>query len=393
VRELHVVAVSDDGRHVVLATSPDAKKGTFRVPLDARLRSAVQGRLTPRPVAIAPAGQTGLSVREMQARLRAGESAEEIAASAGIAVERVERFAGPVWSEQEKILQRARATPLLHSRRGLSALPLGEAVDAHFAQIDSLRPESVAWSARREEAGTWIVEVSYVARARTRSGSWRYDSTAGTLVAADSVSASLGHSETTDGAPAPPAPKRRGSSKPAAASGRAAAAAPVAGPGKRAAVPARVTAKAAPSAPAADRPRRAAPAAPPRAPAAVRTTVGTKAAPVVAKPGAAKTVADTGSPTTSRGRKAPTKTPKPSKAPKPSTAAPKPPAAAKPAADVPPGPPTLRVVPALDQQPRQPPGGRRAGTPRASVPAWADVLLSTSPPAAEDAQAEEASSD
>jgi hypothetical protein len=299
VRELHVVAVSDDGRHLLLATSPGAKQGGFQLALDDRLRAAVRGEPAARSgsaTATAP-----VSVKQIQARLRAGESAEQIAASAGVAVDRVERFAGPVWSEREKMIQAARATRLTHSRKGTSALPLEEAVELHFAQIASLRPDSVTWSTRREDTGTWLVEVSYVARARTRSGTWRYDPAARTLGAVDTVSATLGHSETV-AATAPAAPARRGKEVP------------------KAAAPAKVPVK--------------------RVASGVKVTPGTKAPPVVAPPGA-----------TTAGKR---------------SAA---------------GPPALRVVPALDQQPRQPErsttGRSTAG--RASVPAWADVLLSTSP--------------
>lgn len=218
VRELHVVAVSEDGRHLVLASSRDATRGTHRVAIDARLTAAVRGDLSQRRARArrrpqlpdpAASGPSPVSVREMQARLRAGESPEQIAAAAGLPVERVARFAGPVLSEREKIIERARATPLSSSRRGPSALPLGEVVELHLRQMASLRPDSVRWTTRREEAGTWLVEVGYVARARARSGSWRFDPATGTLVAADTVSSALGHSDTLEpAAPATPARPR-----------------------------------------------------------------------------------------------------------------------------------------------------------------------------------------
>jgi len=95
VRELHVVSVSEDGRHVLLSARK-AAAGEFRVALDSRLAAALRGEL-PRP------GETtapviSLTPKEIQSRLRAGESSEQIAASAGVPVARVERFAGPVLS-------------------------------------------------------------------------------------------------------------------------------------------------------------------------------------------------------------------------------------------------------------------------------------------------------
>jgi hypothetical protein len=66
VRELHVVALSEDGRHVVLATRPGTASGEFRVALDERLTAAVRGELPPRrdaPPSISPARHPGAPAR------------------------------------------------------------------------------------------------------------------------------------------------------------------------------------------------------------------------------------------------------------------------------------------------------------------------------------------
>ncbi len=95
-RELHVVATSEDGRHVVLATRRNASTGQYRVAVDDRLAAALRGE-APAPD-VAPSAP--LSPRDIQRRLRAGESVEQIARSAGVPVERVERYAGPVLAER-----------------------------------------------------------------------------------------------------------------------------------------------------------------------------------------------------------------------------------------------------------------------------------------------------
>ncbi|MDX6217475.1 MAG: hypothetical protein QOG99_3059, partial [Frankiales bacterium] len=74
-RELHVVAVSEDGRHVMLATRRGSSNGAFKVALDATLAAALRGDL-PRP---GDEDVPDISPKEIQARLRAGESAEKIA--------------------------------------------------------------------------------------------------------------------------------------------------------------------------------------------------------------------------------------------------------------------------------------------------------------------------
>ena len=192
-RELHVIALSEDGRSVVLATSKDAVTGGFRVAVDARLVAAVRGEL-PRPGEVV-VRDSALTPKDIQARLRAGESPEQIAAAAGVPVARVARFAGPVASEFQLMISQVQAGHVVRGRRGPSALPLGAAVELHLTNTPSLRPESVAWSTRREEEGTWLVEVSFVARARQRTAAWRYDPKQRSVTPVDAESAAFGHVE------------------------------------------------------------------------------------------------------------------------------------------------------------------------------------------------------
>lgn len=198
-RELHVVTVSEDGRHVLLAGRRGSTTATFRVALDDRLAAAVRGDL-PRP-GDEPAGPD-LTPKQIQARLRAGESAEAIALSAGVPVTRVERFAGPVQGEMARVIDAARSSYLVRGRLGRSAVPLGKAVDAALAQSPSLRPDSIEWETRRDEDGAWLVTVTWFARARSRVASWRYELAGDLLTAVDTVSATLGHHD-------PDAPARK----------------------------------------------------------------------------------------------------------------------------------------------------------------------------------------
>ena len=192
-RELHVIALSEDGRSVVLATTKDASSGGFRVAVDARLIAAVRGEL-PRPGEEA-VRDSALTPKEIQTRLRAGESPEKIAAEAGVPVARVERFAGPVASEFQLIITQAQAGFVVRGRRGRSVLPLGPAVEQHLAATPSLRPESVLWTTRREDEGTWWVQVGYLARARQRTAAWRYDPKQRSVTPVDADSAAFGHIE------------------------------------------------------------------------------------------------------------------------------------------------------------------------------------------------------
>ena len=215
-RELHVVALSEDGRHAVLATTPDAGRGGFRLALDDRLAAALRGELN-RPGDTTERG-SDLSVKDIQNRLRAGESADDIARSAGLPLARVERFAGPVLSERARMIDRARAAHVSGGRRGPSLLPLGEAVDAALDASFGMRQDSVEWSTRRDDEGRWVVSVSWVARARSRRASWTWHPASRVLTAVDPASAALGHSGPALRQAAPPkaAPRKAAPRKAAA---------------------------------------------------------------------------------------------------------------------------------------------------------------------------------
>jgi hypothetical protein len=356
VRELHVVAVSEDGRHVLLAGRRGATKGGFRLALDERLAAAVRGDL-PRPGGDqAPASE--LTPKQIQARLRAGESAESIAQAAGVPVGRVERFSGPVQGEMARVIDAVRESYLVRGRRGRSVVPLGEAVDAALAHAGAQVPETIDWSTHREEDGCWVVTVAWFARKRTRTASWRYDPLAKQVHATDPASAALGHlgAEGLAGprphvavaAPARPAPAKKAPAKQAPAKKA---------PAKRA------PAKKAPAKPA--RAGKAAAKQPPVTRAATRRPPARKA------------------PTTPAGnRSSAEKAAAPKRAPGTKAAAAKAPArkaAPAPVRRTTPGKRALRVVP--DPAPaRTTSAAERDGVKtRASVPAWADVLLGTTP--------------
>ncbi|MDJ0341555.1 septation protein SepH [Streptomyces sp. H10-C2] len=165
--ELRVVAVSNDGTRLVLKAADSTE---YSLPIDERLRAAVRNdraRLGQIEV------ESHLRPRDIQARIRAGASAEEVAQTAGIAVERVRRFEGPVLAERAFMAERARKTPV--RRHGESAGPqLGEAV-AERLLLRGAEKETVLWDSWRRDDGTWEVLLVYRVVGEPHSASWTYD--------------------------------------------------------------------------------------------------------------------------------------------------------------------------------------------------------------------------
>ncbi|WP_103503711.1 MULTISPECIES: septation protein SepH [unclassified Streptomyces] len=165
--ELRVVAVSNDGTRLVLKAADNTE---YTLPIDERLRAAVRNdraRLGQIEV------ESHLRPRDIQARIRAGATAEEVADFAGIAVDRVRRFEGPVLAERAFMAERARKTPV--RRPGESAGPqLGDAV-AERLMARGASKDSVRWDSWRRDDGTWEVLLVYRVATETHSASWMFD--------------------------------------------------------------------------------------------------------------------------------------------------------------------------------------------------------------------------
>jgi Protein of unknown function (DUF3071) len=170
-QELRLVAVSEDGSYLVLAT---AGRGTrFTLPVDDRLRAAVRGhfsRLGQYEIEV----ESPLRPKEIQARIRAGETAEEIAETAGIPVERVRWFEGPVLQEREYVAQQAQRVTIRRQGESAPAPALGEIVEERLGKR-GIDLEEVEWDSRKCEDSTWRVRLSFSYDGRPYAAEWAYD--------------------------------------------------------------------------------------------------------------------------------------------------------------------------------------------------------------------------
>ena len=216
-RELHVVALSADGKHLVLSAKKGSLRGTYLVAVGSRLTKALNGDLREPDEIVEPEppAESALSPKEIQARLRAGQSPDRVARAAGVPVERITRFEGPVLSERAVILDAARAATFTRQRSGSSAAPLGEAVAANLVAKGGGRPDADAWDTYRRADGRWVIRLEVPMRGRIRRCEWLWDPTTRTMTTSDPYAAGLGHVAQPVRRPArrakaaPPSPRRR----------------------------------------------------------------------------------------------------------------------------------------------------------------------------------------
>lgn len=164
-QDLRLVGVHDDGGHLLLSGPGGAM---FQLPIDEALRAAASR--TPAQVAARAANTAiAMSPRDIQARIRSGATATEVAELSGLPLANVQRYEGPVLAEREYVVRQARnievASPapgheIYRSAFGDNPATLGEMVDYRLSAhgIDS---STVDWDSWRRPDGTWTVVARF----------------------------------------------------------------------------------------------------------------------------------------------------------------------------------------------------------------------------------------
>lgn len=179
-KPLEFVAVHEDGRHLVLV-DPEDRETEYLLPVDERLRAATRHRPLGGEAGSAP-GDT--SPRRVQAMMRAGHGAEEIAEVTGWPLDRVLRFEAPITAEREHVAEQARRAHVRGRLADGSQPTLAGRVHERL-QARGVDPDRARWDAVRPDGGTWTVLLSFTAANRQRQAAWRYEPADHTVEALD----------------------------------------------------------------------------------------------------------------------------------------------------------------------------------------------------------------
>jgi hypothetical protein len=170
---LTLAGLSDDGKRLLLVSDKGVE---FTLDIDARLRAALRGdhaRLGHLEIRM----DSALRPRDIQARIRAGDTPEAVAQAAQTTVDRIMAFAAPVLAERQHVSERAQRSSV-RRRPGESAAAgartLGDAVAGHLRSLN-VDPDTVAWDARRREDGRWTLTGDYAAGKHQGSATFIYD--------------------------------------------------------------------------------------------------------------------------------------------------------------------------------------------------------------------------
>ena len=118
--------------------------------------------------------ESPLRPKENQDRIRAGETADEIADAAGVPIERVRRFEGPVLAEREYRAQEAQRATVRSPGDSGPGPQLGDIVAGRLVELGA-SPDDAQWDSRKRPDGNWQVQITFVVGGRSQVAEWVFD--------------------------------------------------------------------------------------------------------------------------------------------------------------------------------------------------------------------------
>jgi hypothetical protein len=196
---LTLAGLSDDGKRLLLVNDQGDE---FTLDVDARLRAALRGehaRLGQLEIQM----ESALRPRDIQARIRAGETPEAVAHAAQTSVDRIMPYAAPVLAERQHIAERAQRSSVRRRGGEPGGRTLGDVVGFHL-RSHNVDPATMTWDAWRREDGRWALTGEFSTPARSGSATFAFDAP-GNFVLAENDDARWLLGEQVAGAAPPPA--------------------------------------------------------------------------------------------------------------------------------------------------------------------------------------------
>lgn len=162
--ELRVIGAEDGA---LLVTTESGER--YRIPIDDALTSTI------RKATKEPGTARRLAPKDIQAHIRSGMSAQDVAAITGASIEYIQRFEGPILAEREFVIESALSVPI-HTAKdtefGDTGATFGSAI---LARLHELSATGERWASWKEEASGWVIKLSFTANSIDHDARWRFD--------------------------------------------------------------------------------------------------------------------------------------------------------------------------------------------------------------------------
>ncbi|WP_022891929.1 septation protein SepH [Agromyces subbeticus] len=163
-QELKVIGVENGA---LLAASDDGAR--FRIEIDEVLQSRIRQAQPEQHTGPKP------SPREVQAHIRAGMSADEVAQVTGAAIDYIRRFEGPVLAEREHMVTSALAVPVHVTPDADPAdeqPSFGGVIRERLAQLGA---HGERWASWKDEERGWIIKLEFTAETIDHDARWSFE--------------------------------------------------------------------------------------------------------------------------------------------------------------------------------------------------------------------------
>lgn len=195
-----LIGLNDDNTHLIIRTAGKE----YSLEITSRLRQLI--RESSRTAITTPPGgpwptssEPALTPREIQSRIRSGQSAEDVAETSDISLEMVRRYEGPVLAERAYVVEEAKKASVSTTP---DAPALGEISVDRLAARD-VNADELHWDAHRHHNDPWVVTLEFEAGERERLASWTFDMQSRTVSALDDEARWLTEVEEQRDAPIP----------------------------------------------------------------------------------------------------------------------------------------------------------------------------------------------
>ena len=163
-QELKVIGVENGA---LLVASDDGDR--FRIVIDEVMQSRLR-RANPEP-----SGGQKISPREVQAYIRSGMSAEDVAAVTGAGLEFIQRFEGPVVAEREHVLSSALGVTVYTAIESDDPDEDSTFGGEMRSRLASLGASNERWASWKEPAGGWIIKLEFTADSIDHDARWSFE--------------------------------------------------------------------------------------------------------------------------------------------------------------------------------------------------------------------------
>ncbi len=163
-QDLQVIGV-ENGALVV--ASDDGTR--FRLPIDEALQSKVRHSI--------PESGEGrrLAPKDIQAHIRSGMSAQDVASITGTPLDYIQRFEGPVIAEREFVVKSALEVAV-HTAADTDPLRQGKSFGTAIRErLHDVDGSSERWSSWKDATSGWIVKLSFTANQIDHDARWQFD--------------------------------------------------------------------------------------------------------------------------------------------------------------------------------------------------------------------------